>query len=350
MKSLELALKAGRLWQNPVTHFVHHSFEHPEKAESLIPIYENFCFALTLFRTKTADHVLEGKALLERLFAFQTEEGFPIYLHEYPVCKSRKHGERLSVIAQFLLNDFSNVLGADLRAKLERLIVPLSPFQPKTPEDWAELLVRGGVTDDITFWDPIAHAYVGAQRQDQGEPAVTLLDLIMGEITGQYSQRALKCSPVHLLGSLIYPMPLSISSPSKMWKRQFWGDKNKTHSALLETGGNVEENGDAIVVDLPEKEVQDEMEVSYWVSRDAEIRVNGVKATTFQPGDVIEIRSGSHRFEIIWNAEGKFWGHIHMGNRPGQISSNKFEAYDWKISLRTIERTKPTRVKMDFRL
>ena len=348
MKSLELALKAGRLLQNPVTHFVHHSFEHPDMAESLIPIYENFCFALTLFRTKTADHVLEGKALLERLFAFQTEEGFPIYLHEYPVVKSRKQGERLAVIAQFLLNDFSHVLGADLRAKLGALIVPLTPFQPKTPEDWAELMVRGGVTDNITFWDPIAHAYVGAQRHDQGEPAVTLLDLIMGELTGQYSQRALKSSPVHLLGSLIYPMHLSISSPPKTWKRKFWGDKNKTYSALLEASGTIEEDGDTIVVDLPEKEVSDEMEICYWVSREGEIKVNGVRATTFQPGDVIEVQSGN--FAMVWKAEGNFWGHIHMGNRPGQISPNKYEAYDWKIALRTIERTKPARVKIDFRI
>src|SRR3569832_1741282 len=90
MKSLELALRAGRARQSPQTGFVHHSYENLERSAETIPVYENFCFALALFRTKTVENVLEAKNLLERLLAFQTAEWFPLFLHDYPLVKSRK--------------------------------------------------------------------------------------------------------------------------------------------------------------------------------------------------------------------------------------------------------------------
>src|SRR5690242_7429818 len=137
MKSIELAIKAGRVRQSPLTGFVHHNYENSERAAETIPVYENFCFALALFRTKSVENVLEAKALLERLFAFQALEGFPIYLHEFPQVKSRKLEQKLAIVAQFFLRDFSSVLGDFLRSKLELLIRPVD----KT-DDLADFLIQ----------------------------------------------------------------------------------------------------------------------------------------------------------------------------------------------------------------
>lgn len=356
MKSVELALKAGRLRQSPVTQFVHHCSENSEHARDAIPVYENFCFVLTLFRTKTAENVLEGKALLEKLFAFQTPEGFPIYLHEYPLVKSRKLAQKLSVVAGFLLRDFSAVLGELLRAKLQSLIVPLDLINPSSPEEWADFLIRSEESPQL--WDSEALCYTGPQKQDRGEPAVTLYDLILGEWTGRFSKRALQDHPSHLQASLIYPKTVSVEAPKKGWLRRFWGDGNSTHSSLLHSQGQVIEEGDSAIIDLAVKEVNDEIEIGYFLNKHPAISftVNEIKTTTFQLGEKIVATSGNTSFEITFNlaeGEGRFWGHLYFGNRPGQIGCKgplKHEAFDWIVALRTIERTKAARIKIDFRL
>ncbi len=354
MKVLELAVKAGRARQSPLTGFIHHSYENLERSAETIPVYENFCFALALFRTKTVENVLEAKTLLERLFAFQTAEGFPIFLHEYPQVKSRKLEKKLSIVAQFLLRDFSSVLGEALRGKLEALVRPI-----EGTEELTDLLVQSqlngeDVTPALRWWNSEALCFTGAQKQERGEPAVTLYDLILGEWSGKMAARALRDHPVHLLASLIYPNQVTLPNPSHAWSHRFWGSGNPTHSALLATTGQLTEE-DAVFIDLAEKEVHDEIEVSYFVNRvpGSEFLVSGLQSTTFQLGEPITVNSGGLKFEMIFtleSGEGKFWGHLHVGNRPGQLSREKFEAYDRTIALRTIERTKAARIKIAFRL
>ncbi len=343
MKSVELALKAGRARQSPQTGFVHHSYENFERSAETIPVYENFCFALALFRTKMSENVLEGKALLEKLFAFQTATGFPVYLHEYPAAKSERLQNKLSMVAHFLLRDFSTVLGESLRTKLAALV------RSNEELDWIDHFLLDASKMEVTFWDSQALCYSGVQKQVRGEPEVTLIDLMMGEWGGKYSTRALADHPIHLQASLIYPRSVEIKEPAQSWTRLFWGDGHPTHSALLEVA---EEES---VITLPEKEVHDEMEISYFINRvpGAVFTVGGVRATTFQLGEPVRVESGGKCFEITFSqveGEGRFWGHIHMGNRPGQVVKDKHEAFDWRIALRTIERTKSCRIKIDFRV
>ncbi|MBP7074403.1 MAG: hypothetical protein KBA81_03345 [Rhabdochlamydiaceae bacterium] len=356
MKSVELAIKAGRARQSPLTGFVHHSYENIERASDTIPVYENFCFALALFRTKSVENILEAKTLLERLFAFQTSEGFPIYLHEFPLVtsvKSRRLEQKLSIVAQFFLRDFSSVLGDFLRSKLESLIRPID----KT-EDPADFLIQSQLTGDdiepaLRLWDPIALCFTGPQKQEKGEPAVTLYDLILGEWGGKMPARALPDHPAHLLAALIYPREVSVTQPSQSWTRRFWGTGAPTHSALLNAAGMISEEGDILYIDLPEKEVHDEVEVCYFMNRWPGAALT---STTFQLDEPICIESGGLKFEMIFSlieGEGRFWGHLHLGNRPGQIGCKaalKHEAFDRTIALRTIERTKPARIKIAFRL
>lgn len=353
MKALDLALKAGRLRQSPVTSFIHHC-DHAEHTRDGIPTYENFCFALTLFRTKTAENGLEAKALLEKLFAFQTQDGFPIYLHEYPICHSRKHSARIALVAHLLLKEFSAVLGEKLRGQLQMLASFMSiPQNPQTPQDWAEFLVHSqhaplDQAAAFQLWETHALCFTGPQKQRGGEPAVTLFDLILGEWTGRYSQRALQDSPIHLQASLIFPHTITLPPRPQSWQRQFWGDGNPTHSAVFQTKGSfLEEN----LIELPAADVQDEVESSFFFNRHegAVVTVNGTRATTFQPGEPITIETGGKKFEIVFSLQegsGKFWGHIYFGNRPEQMALRHHEAFDWHLALRTIDRSERCLIKV----
>lgn len=359
MKTVELALKAARARQSPLTQFVHLSHELPERGQETIPVYENFCFVLTLFRTKTAEHVLEGRALLDRLFAFQTPDGFPVHLHEFPSCKSRTLQYKLSTVARFLIRDFGHVLGEALLPKVKALIRPI-----ETGGELADRLIQSQLLEDASlqsfdWWDGEALCYTGPmQKQDRYEPAVTLLDLIMGEWSSKMSARALLDHPAHLQGCLIYPKAVTLGRAEPRWSCRFWGDGHPTHSAALHTQGAVSEEGATIFVDLPEKEVHDTVEISYFINRDpsAQFFVASQRSTTFLPGEPVAIHSGGLSFEMTFTVpegDGRFWGHLHLGNRPGQIGckgESKHDAFDRVIAFRTVERTKPARIKIDFRL
>lgn len=354
MKALELALKAGRKRQSEVTRFVHYCQEHPEKSSETIPVYENFCFALALLRTKIAENVLEAKALLEKLLAFQVEGQFPVYLHEYPLCRYAGLGSKLYPVIFYILRDFHTVLGDKLRVELQKLQDRYSlpaVESPQTPEEWAEFLIHAQLTGQdktpaFQCWDLTCLAFIGPQRQERGEPALTLYDLFLGEWGGKYSARALQDHPVHLRASLIYPHEAMIPSrPQQSLCSQFWGTGQPTHSLMLQTSGQVTESTDSLLITLPEKEMQEEVEVAYFCNLhpETEILINRQKATSFQLGDQIQIISKDRCIELSFSLEGdgKFWGHLYRGNRPGQLScrgEEKYEAYDWVIGLRTIQR------------
>ena len=77
-----LALEAGKRRLSPQTFFIHQG--------DLIPVTDNFLYALALMRTKVADRILEARDLLERLLPFQLPSGnFSIHLHEWPNANDR---------------------------------------------------------------------------------------------------------------------------------------------------------------------------------------------------------------------------------------------------------------------
>ena len=69
-KMIELNLAAGRKSQSAQTRYVHLNYES-ETVHDTIPLLENFCFTLALLRSRSAEQVLEGKALLEKLLVFE---------------------------------------------------------------------------------------------------------------------------------------------------------------------------------------------------------------------------------------------------------------------------------------
>ena len=338
MKAVELALKAGRKRQSPITGYIHHP------SRETIPVYENFCFALALLRSKTAENVLEAKALLERLFTFRVKGQFPHYLHEYPECRFQ---QKLHPVVTFILKEFQPILGGQLKAELQELLTEsVAPQDPHSPEKWAELLLHSQLTGEAPTpapWDPQSLSFVGQQRYEKGEPAVTLYDLFLGERGGRYSARALQDHPSHLTAALVYPGSLETFCPAPSFRYRFWGNGHPTHSLVLETSGAVRDQ----TIFLPEKEVHDEVEVAYFCNLPNEILVEGKKATTFQLGQRLQVGG---KIELIFKVEGdgQYWGHLYRGNRPGQLF--KDEAYDNIIALRTVKRSLSSTVKIGYKM
>lgn len=126
----DLSLSYGRALVSKQTGFLHFCHEKQEEEAHLsIPVVENFLFALALFRSRMVEQVTEGKELLQKLLHFQNrvegmegEGNFPVYLHEYPVCKDRFTAVHISFIILSLLKQFSAVLPALLKEELEQAV------------------------------------------------------------------------------------------------------------------------------------------------------------------------------------------------------------------------------------
>lgn len=138
---LEIAICCGRCWQSSQTGFIHYCYSlKDENAHHPIPTYENFIFALALFRSRSAENIADGKELLKRLLHFQSHEGemsgnFPVYLHDYPFCKDRLWGAHILVVIYWIYKNFHHVLGADLKQALKMALIRLQNYCLKTIDE-----------------------------------------------------------------------------------------------------------------------------------------------------------------------------------------------------------------------
>ncbi len=297
MKVIELNLAAAKKRKSKQTGFIHHCYEDPKNSDT-IPVIENFCYAEALLRSRLAENVLEGRALLEKLKAFEIDGLYPVYLHEYPNCRVKK------------------------------------PESIKTalPENW----------------HPRFHAFIEDKQQEKGEPELTLDDLRMGQLYNSFSKRALTDHPVHLRASLIEPSEvLNIENNDPFVRRLsentfkiWWGDQSVTHTFALFTKGKLEKiSEEEFLIYLPEEHLEEEaLEIKCFLNMHEENKIT-MKASTFKVAEVVEISSKELKIELSFYAdEGNFLGHISHGNRPHSKNVTIFDAYDWQIALRSIRR------------
>ncbi|MBS0604322.1 MAG: hypothetical protein JSS60_04700 [Verrucomicrobia bacterium] len=351
-RMIELNLSAASFAKSPQTGYLHLNYDSEERHDT-IPLLENFCYALALFRSRIAENVLEGKTLLEKLLVFENDGNFPVYLHEYPHCKDRDFSLELLPIFHYLLGDFRAALGEALCIRLELLIGrivshgykmhtqrPLSKpsefrlksyfephavpsWTPSTPDEWANALItfqmaksRGIQLDrflekSLERWHPQLATYIGLQNQERAEPRVTLLDLFMGHCYGLYSKRALLDKRAALLASLVQPFNAvpeafqqevpchAISNDGLRHYALYWGTHEKLNSLVLDapnSGFDVERQGSnvEITLSMPPKtfpDGQEAIECSFFVNLvpELEMLVQGAKATTFQLNDAVDL-------------------------------------------------------------
>src|SRR5689334_2034105 len=109
-KVIELALRAGKKRQSPQTGFVHHYYEAEEQRHDTIPLFENFCFVLSLLRSRQSENMLEGLGLLQKLLKLEQDGNFPVYFHEFPVCRDGLLGIKLLPVFHAIQHDFHLIL------------------------------------------------------------------------------------------------------------------------------------------------------------------------------------------------------------------------------------------------
>lgn len=256
-------------------------------------------------------------------------------------------------------------------------------------------------------WHAPTCTYAGpaVKEWQQGkEPQVTLYDLFLGYFSGTFSARALKECPAHLEAVLIptchAPWPevqLPLELRGKPWHmcqdrlfaysyvdghtpvasnfekgfqplRLLWGDAARTHTLILPMHHHQQisfakmPTGLEILFELKEsidcddKEKSKEVGLFLDVPTKWQFLVAGEKASTFRLGEELTIVSDTLKFSLRFDlagGEGKFLGHCMLGNRPSQLSTkgnHRFEAFDWQIFLRTLQRSDKCKIKISLTL
>ena len=369
-----LAIKAGRFYQSAQTDWVHLCYEE-ERSTDTIPLYENLCFCLALFRSLDKEHFEEGKRRLEQLLSFQLEGGrFPTYMHSYP---KREHLPRSTLPLQLIEREYGAVLGEDVRSKLQRAVLPL-PLPPKKITSSKEaalgaLLLQYAKRslDPLTlYWDAHLQIYcgpLGDERQRGEEIEPTLFDLFMASGQETFSPRLLKPHPVHLCASLIFSAPITYVAPSFSLDdggaaagstnlgrgfhlfRRVWQEEGALHSFVCQDK-SITLHEDLFLYPEEICNERDALELNFYVGRHPIInpRVNGERATLFHLGDRITLTPKLSFTLKLADGEGTFVGRISQGNRPAQTLTRGGEPWDWKISLRTLRRSSKTKVRLSF--
>ncbi|GAB4229891.1 MAG: hypothetical protein Tsb0021_07840 [Chlamydiales bacterium] len=122
-QAIETAISCGRSLQSPQTGFVHYCYTaKDEGVNDTIPVYENVLFALALLRSKNSGFVMEAREIIEKLLPFETPQGFPRYLHDYPQCFDRHLSAHLLLPFYWILKRFFLVIGNDLKTRLSEVV------------------------------------------------------------------------------------------------------------------------------------------------------------------------------------------------------------------------------------
>ena len=402
-KMIDLNLCEAFRRQSKQTGYVHYHYLCKESRDT-IPLLENFCFVLALFRSRNTEHLAEGKSLLEKLLVFEVEGNFPLYLHEYPQCKDRDLGLDILPVLHWLLQEFTFALGSSLSLSIQKCISrilahgyamdaqrPLCPSRsfrlksyfepasvvdwvPRTAEEWAHGLItcqisnlkRDLLSEAVANWDKNLSLYKGKQDQEGQEPKVTLLDLLLGYHYSSYPKRLLNAREVHLQASLVYPFSGSVSEEmceESSWvlsdpQTIHWGTLEQLHSLQLEAKlitTSVYKEGLTWSVTLSEPEERDTIELSLFLNTLAfqSLHVQGLPATTFQLEDILTLSLQGIDLQIqitLEEGEGRFFGHFLRGNRSCQKAKGPYLGEDWQIALRTLCRSPQCKLKVSLTL
>lgn len=359
IKAVDLAVLAGQKRLSPRTGFIH--LYPNEDITDTIPLYENFCYVLALFRTKLAENIHQAIELLNKLLPFQAQNGnFPIFLHEYPKCFDPHQRLKIGAILFYILRLFPNVFGA-LKEPLEKAFstamgdLPEKPFWqnryfalkglPLSKVDLSALSATDLTEEIITRqlagqnhfeipYDPDLQLLTLPLPQERGEPRPHPIEWTLAE--GHYSARHLRDHPHQLLCAPLFPFQYTQIKTSTPGVRFFW-QGSTLHSF----------EGKGLVFDLePNADVQrnDPFEVAFFCDRspETEIFVEGKKGTLFRLNEEITVQTPEKTLQlrfILKEGSGDFLGHIFPANRPSQIAKG-YEAYDWQIALRCLRRSK----------
>lgn len=256
-------------------------------------------------------------------------------------------------------------------------------------------------------WHPFLKAYAGPSMMEfwKGDyPEPTLLDLVMGMESGGFPSRIFQNTPLLLEGALLdkeVEEPKEQKEQSfhlyttafKGFKSLFCKGKDYAAAALFKENNETETKkgflpfcllfGDqfgmhSIVAEGParlfdayfeENKLITKWEIDYPASNDEkegdlcfffedrgdlEWLVGSEKATVFRLGESIYIKAAGMTWRAVFYLEegsGTFVGQVLKGNRSSQIMTkgkHRYTAFDWVFSLRTVRRSYPCVLRLDF--
>jgi len=145
----------------------------------------------------------------------------------------------------------------------------------------------------------------------------------------------------------------------------FWSTPHSEHSFVLQGPTHSihpkkEGNILRFEIDLPEELPEDDREKSYelnfFITRTSNLTFNVAegKSTTFHLNEKIQFVTPTHSCTVkinLLSGSGRFIGHIMRGNRPsesGAKGSKRYEAWDWNLILRTLERDIACRLAVEI--
>lgn len=390
MRPLDLAVKAAKKRESKKTGFIH-LFLGEQNSTDTIPMYENFCFALSLFRLKTMESVGEARKIVERLLHFQNQEGFfPSYLHEYPYANEVSNSLKIATVLKLILLHFSSVLDVRLKEKIQHaysvcmesiqkkemtpvwedrrraLLGDFSMFEPQTPEEWFEVFVSDqfrAKQNRMPPFHPSLQVWIGSgTSQERAEPMPYPVEWLLVQKT-DVASRFIQDHPSQLYLSLVFDMEeISLHAyPNRFFIQTLnegaqilWQGKI-LHTFFVPQGKIISSSSNKLelLIDLEgtaQTERNDLFELNCFcnLSDETTIWINEKKGTLFHLGDTLEMKTPTLRIDMRIESvkgEGRYVGHIMKGNRPNQKGAlNTLESFDWRIGLRTLERKFPDQI------
>lgn len=380
MKLLDLCLAACKERQSSKTLFLH---LHPQDLDcrDTIPIFENFCFALALFKQKTQESVLAGKELIERLLQFQTADGnFPTFIHEYPKAWDPHLSLKIAPVFVHICRDFGSVLSPQfiekLKSALSKMIIkPVNPIwehryqalqgirpvipsnlQPSQWFDWivSDQLFEKNLQYPIPFNSYLQLLIEKTRHFEKDLPKPLAIEYVLAEKEG-FGARLLEKHPEQIYTSLLYPFSTSEEFTDKiLWQNDplqiFW----QGQSLLSLVSPQAYFKDSCFIFDLEGSvdPLKDPFEIEFFVTLKPEISlfINQEKSMVFNFKDTVSIISSTLKIDLIFeliSGKGDFLGHISRGNRVGQIScknNHLYDAFDWHIGLRSLRRLEPCKI------
>jgi hypothetical protein len=334
---LELALTCGRSLQKKETGFVHSA------SGTTISFYDNLCFVLTLLKTRTVENILEARALLEKLLAFDT---FPVQLHEYPHARDRSHPIRLLVPLILIDREFSTHI--DVKDTI-RVLWEKGQDAPNSLVKSAIAHLLDGAPcpipqpgDDITLAAEILQEEWGYDDWNShlgfapSHPEISLYDFAMALKENSYPARLLKPHRLHLQLALLSPRTLmQKASPNMVCTLDngfalFFGDKDCLNTLFSEGVPSFDNFRFTYPQESPQEGKEVELSLLWNYDRKSFPLFNGKRATLGRLEDIITINVSGLQCTLSF--------HLLKGDGDFTIHCSRRDDAMWKLSVRTLRR------------
>jgi hypothetical protein len=365
------------------------------------PILENALFVLALFRKKEQKTMLEGKELLLRLIAYQSNSGlFPDAIHLLDHNQfSWKKNLYLAAVFHLLVKEFDRVIDKVSKERIHHSYSLLLNGLKKLELEGALLFLRSVLLDEtpnslprldsqeeveilfvayglalpqlrlqmeemLSFYvlkdAPFYQGPFAGIKQYKGAPLKSIIEISLTheeELKEEeaifdkvWMESVLAPDLSHIKGQAFWVRHKDLKEKGDLYARAFFDLKQGLSAALYVPQNTFFDPKTSIYTfSLEGFYEEDAHEISLYIPKCPSIGVyvDEAKSSIFRENEQITIKTKSHSIPLMFRVvegEGKFIGHISLDSRPYEIE--KGGIYDRKISIRTVERSMRCRLEL----